>query len=163
MLPSETGVCRYRTRSATLIGMQFDHIGLSVADLDAQIAWYTEGFGLLEANAFEIPPLGIRGTFLIGDGGIAIELLRREGSRPGLQAPDQATALLTRGYGHICLRVEDVDATFARLLALGAESRMPPSAAPEPGVRMCFISDPEGNLIELIDRNEPVEAARLPG
>ena len=158
MLPSETGVCRYRTRSATLIGMQFDHVGLSVADLDAQVRWYAEGFDLREANAFDIPPLGIRGTFLVGEGGTAIELLEREGSRPGLQAPDQATALLTRGYGHICLRVEDVDATHARLLALGAESRMSPQAAPEPGVRMCFVSDPEGNLIELIDRTGPVTA-----
>jgi len=135
--------------------MQFDHIGLSVADLDAQVAWYREAFGLGEANPFEIPPLGIRGTFLIGDGGIAIELLEREGSKPGLQAPDQATALLTRGYGHICLRVDDVDSTFAKLIALGAEIRMPPQAAPEPGVRMCFVSDPEGNLIELIDRRGP--------
>ena len=136
--------------------MQFDHIGLSVGDLDAQVAWYSEGFGLRQANPFEIPPLGIRGSFLVGEGGFALEILEREGSAPGLQAPDQATALLTRGYGHICLRVEDVDATFARLLALGAGIRMSPQPAPEPGVRMCFVSDPEGNLIELIDRKHPV-------
>jgi lactoylglutathione lyase len=133
--------------------MEFDHIGVSVGDLDAQAAWYRDGFDLREADPFDIPALGIRGTFLIGDdGGLAIELLEREGSKPGLQAPDQATALLTRGYGHICLRVDDVDATFAKLIGLGAGERMPPQAAPEPGIRICFVSDPEGNLIELIDR-----------
>jgi len=29
---------------------------------------------------------------------------------------------------------------------------MPPCAAPEPGVRMAFVADPEGNLVELLDR-----------
>jgi hypothetical protein len=29
---------------------------------------------------------------------------------------------------------------------------MTPRASPEPGVRMAFVADPEGNLIELIDR-----------
>ena len=145
--------------------MYLDHVGLSVADLDRQVAWYTAGFGLRESTPFAIPPLGIRGTFLISaDSGagseLAIELLEREGSAPGIQAPDQATALLTRGYGHICLRVDDVDQTHARLLAIGAGERMPPQASPEPGVRMSFVSDPEGNLIELLDRAGPVGSSR---
>jgi predicted enzyme related to lactoylglutathione lyase len=29
---------------------------------------------------------------------------------------------------------------------------MPPQPAPEPGVRMSFLADPEGNLIELVQR-----------
>jgi glyoxylase I family protein len=29
---------------------------------------------------------------------------------------------------------------------------MPPCAAPEPGVQMAFVADPEGNLIELLHR-----------
>jgi glyoxylase I family protein len=29
-----------------------------------------------------------------------------------------------------------------------------PAAAPEPYVRMAFVADPEGNLIELLDRTE---------
>jgi lactoylglutathione lyase len=136
--------------------MYFDHVGLSVADLDRQAAWYCAAFGLVEANPFEVAPLGLHGTFVIGEPGLAIELLERAGSVPGIQAADQAEALLTRGYGHICLRVDDVDAVHARLLALGAGERMPPQAAPEPGVRMSFVCDPEGNLIELLDRRGPV-------
>ncbi|MDP9026354.1 MAG: VOC family protein [Actinomycetota bacterium] len=136
--------------------MQLDHVGLSVADLDAQAAWYCRAFGLLSSTPFEISAIGLRGVFVIGDGGLAIELLQRRGSRPGLQAPDPATALLTRGYGHICLRVADVDATHAAALAQGAEERMPPQASPEPGVRMSYLGDPEGNLIELVDRTGPV-------
>jgi lactoylglutathione lyase len=136
--------------------MQFDHVGLSVADLDAQVAWYCAALDLTVSSPFEVQPLGLRGAFVVGGPGIAIELLERDGSVPGIQAVDQAEALLTRGYGHICLRVENVDELHGRLLAAGAAERMPPQAAPEAGVRMSFVSDPEGNLIELVDRAGPV-------
>jgi hypothetical protein len=33
---------------------------------------------------------------------------------------------------------------------------MAPQDAPEPGVRVSFVADPEGNLIELLDRTGPV-------
>jgi lactoylglutathione lyase len=136
--------------------MYLDHVGLSVADLDAQTAWYSRAFDLAEALPFEIAALGLRGVFLVGPGGLALELLERQGSKPGPRATDQAAALLTQGFGHICLRVDDVDALHRALLAAGAEQRMEPQAAPEPGVRMSFVSDPEGNLIELVDRRTPV-------
>jgi lactoylglutathione lyase len=136
--------------------MHLDHIGLSVADLDAQTRWYCETFGLRASTPFEIASLALRGVFVVNDDGLAIELLEREGSTGGLRAPDSATALLTRGYGHVCLRVDDVDRVHAAALALGAAERMPPQAAPELGVRMSFLADPEGNLIELLDRTGPV-------
>lgn len=139
--------------------MHFDHIGLSVADLDAQASWYERAFGFVAATPFEVAALGLRGVFLTGPDDVAIELLEREGSRPGIQAADQAEALLTRGYGHICLRVPDVDELHKRLIATGASERMPPGDSPEPGVRMSFVADPEGNLIELLDRSGPVGSA----
>ena len=61
-------------------------------------------------------------------------------------------AALTRGYGHFALDVADVDASYAALLAAGATDRMSPRPSPEPGVRMAYVADPEGNLIELLDR-----------
>ena len=135
--------------------MHFDHVGLSVADLEAQVAWYCAALDLTVVAPFEVAGLGLRGAFVVGEPGLAIELLERAGSAPGIQAADQAEALLTRGYGHVCLRVDDVDSVHARLLAAGAAERMPPQQAPEPGVRMSFVSDPEGNLIELVDRATP--------
>jgi catechol 2,3-dioxygenase-like lactoylglutathione lyase family enzyme len=38
------------------------------------------------------------------------------------------------------------------LLDLGATDRMSPRPSPEPGVRMAYVADPEGNLVELLDR-----------
>lgn len=136
--------------------MHLDHVGLSVADLDAQSAWYVHTFGLRASTPFEIAPLGLRGVFVVGDEGFALELLERAGSRPGPRPRDSAEALLTQGYGHICLRVTDVDATHAGALANGALERMAPQGSPEPGVRMSFLADPEGNLIELLDRRGAV-------
>ena len=135
--------------------MFIDHVGLSVKDLDAQTKWYCNNLDLRAVDPFVIPPISLRGVFVVGNDGFSIELLEREGSRPGLQAPDTATALLTRGYGHICIRVEDVEAWHERLLAAGATERMAPQDSPSVGVRMSFVADPEGNLIEIINRKGP--------
>lgn len=137
-----------------------DHIGLSVGDLDAQARWYSSAFGLTATAEFEIAPLGLRGLFLVGAiaGTLTLELLEREGSAAQPAARDQAESLLTRGIRHLCLRVDDVDRAHRRLLDLGAAERMAPQQSPEPGVRMSFVADPEGNLLELIDRGHPVTA-----
>ncbi|WP_375387069.1 VOC family protein [uncultured Amnibacterium sp.] len=139
-----------------------DHVGLSVGDLDAQLAWYAAAFGWRVAAPFAIPPLGLRGAFVVSEDGQAIELLERQGSGGGLRAPDPQAALLTRGLGHVCVRVDDTDAWHARLLAAGAEERLPPGDAPEPGVRFSFVADPEGNLVELLDRPGPVRSTPRP-
>ena len=140
-------------------GAAVDHVGLSVADLDAALAWYAAALGWRAAASFAIDPLGLRGAFVVSPEGQAIELLERRGSAGGLRPADPQEALLTRGYGHVCLRVDDTDAWHARLLAAGAAERMAPGNAPEPGVRFSFVADPEGNLIELLDRPHPVGAA----
>jgi len=48
-----------------------------------------------------------------------------------------------------------VDAAYAALLDAGATDRMSPRPSPEPGVRMAYVADPEGNLVELLDRSRP--------
>jgi lactoylglutathione lyase len=140
-----------------------DHIGMSVADLDSALAWYSSVFELAEAVPFTIPRIGLRGAFLIDGCGGAIEILERTGSRSKPEPADPQQALLTRGYGHVCFRVGDLDAVHARALASGATQKMAPQDAPEPGVRMSFVSDPEGNLIELLNRAHPVGGAAARG
>lgn len=139
--------------------MHVDHIGLSVGDLDAQTGWYQRAFGFETTRPFEISSLDLRGVFLLGPDGIAIELLEREGSivlhECATTPPD---ALLSRGWAHLCLRVDDVDAAFAQVVDAGAGILSSPGDSPEPGVRFAFVTDPEGNVIELLDRLEPVNA-----
>jgi lactoylglutathione lyase len=131
----------------------FDHVGISVADLGRAADWYCAALGLAREFEFEVPHAGLRGAMLLSATGYRVELLERDGSaRPGPLPGGPDEAALRRGFGHMCLDVPDVDAAHAALLAAGATDRMAPRASPEPGVRMAFVADPEGNLIELIDR-----------
>ena len=134
-----------------------DHVGLSVGALDAQAAWYEHALRLRALPPLENAAAGIRTQYLVDpDGGWALELLERAGSHPGLQAGSPSEAILTRGYGHVCLRVDDVDAGYARLLEAGAVGIAPPGASPMSGLWLAFVADPEGNLIELIARPAPL-------
>jgi lactoylglutathione lyase len=60
---------------------------------------------------------------------------------------------LGTGYGHMALVVEDLDAHLERLRASGIEPERPPY---NPGgreeIRICFVRDPDGYRVELIDR-----------
>jgi len=128
-----------------------DHVGLTVGDLDAMSAWYATAFELAPEFEFAVPEHAFRGVMLRG-AGYRVELLERAGSVAGLQAANPVEAALTRGFGHVAFDVPDVDAAHRRLVELGATDRMSPRPSPEPGVRMAYVADPEGNLVELLDR-----------
>ena len=57
----------------------------------------------------------------------------------------------------------DVDAAYDALLDAGATDRMSPRPSPEPGMRMAYVADPEGNLVELLDRTRRLVTGRLDG
>jgi lactoylglutathione lyase len=56
------------------------------------------------------------------------------------------------GYGHVAIAVEDLDGLLGRLATQGIEPEKPPY---HPGgrteYRICFVADPDGYRIELID------------
>lgn len=56
------------------------------------------------------------------------------------------------GYGHIAISTDDLDATLERLAADGIEPERPPYRVREGGSRICFVRDPDGYRIELIER-----------
>jgi lactoylglutathione lyase len=126
------------------------HVGVSVCDLDRSQKWYAEVLGMTPGYAFEIPPFGVRGRFMEGHG-TRVELIERAGSASGIGGQDPPAALLTRGYGHIAFAVSNLDATFADVVARGATPVWDPRPSPEPGVRMAFIADIDGNLIEIVE------------
>jgi catechol 2,3-dioxygenase-like lactoylglutathione lyase family enzyme len=136
--------------------MFFDHVGLSVSDLNGMANWYAEAFGWVVTEPFEVPPIGLKGVFAVGQDGVAIEFLQREGSTRPWTADSVPEMAGMRGFGHIALRVGDVDETYHRLLEQGATSIMDPRPAPVPDSRMAYVADPEGNFIELLTRKGPV-------
>jgi lactoylglutathione lyase len=56
------------------------------------------------------------------------------------------------GYGHIALKVDDLDATLSALTEKGIEPERPPYTVREGGSRICFVRDPDGYRVELIER-----------
>jgi len=132
--------------------MRFDHVGLNVGDLPAMRSWYCSAFGLVVEFEFELDDVELRGVMLRSPDGWRLELLSRPGSVAGLLAVNPVEAALTRGFGHFAVDVPDVDTAYDVVLEAGASNRMSPRPSPEPGVRMAYVADPEGNLIEIIDR-----------
>lgn len=140
------------------------HVGLTVADLDASIAFYQ---ALLDCRVLERshgsgPELetliGISGAqvmtadLAIPGGGI-IELVQYVAPAGRRLAQERNQA----GHTHVAFVVDSVDAARARLVSLG----LPPAAAPvtiaEPGsawdgTRVMYAMDPDGRTIECLER-----------
>jgi lactoylglutathione lyase len=56
------------------------------------------------------------------------------------------------GYGHIAVSTGDLDSTLERLASQGITPERPPYSIREGGNRLCFVRDPDGYRIELIER-----------
>ena len=56
------------------------------------------------------------------------------------------------GYGHIAITAPDLDATLASLSQQGIEPERPPYRVHEGGSRICFVRDPDGYRVEIIER-----------
>jgi len=57
------------------------------------------------------------------------------------------------GYGHIAITTDELDSTLARLAAQGIEPERPPYRIREGGNRLCFVRDPDGYRIEILERD----------
>ena len=60
---------------------------------------------------------------------------------------------LGTAYGHIAISATDLDATLERLSAQGIEPERPPYSVREGGSRICFVRDPDGYRIEIVERS----------
>ena len=60
---------------------------------------------------------------------------------------------LGTGYNHVAVTVDDLDAALANLAEKGIEPEKPPYTVRQGGSRLCFVRDPDGYRIELIERN----------
>ena len=122
--------------------MRFVHTNVRVRDIDASLRFYEAlGFerrGRLQFEGAHNVYLGLPGD------GDTLELTVNE-------RRDEAYDLGT-GYGHIAVSVEDLDTVLEKLAAQGIAPEKPPY---HPGgraeFRICFVADPDGYRIELID------------
>jgi lactoylglutathione lyase len=80
----------------------------------------------------------------IGDHGSVLELTFNHDGR---------TYDLGTGYGHIAVSVDDLAQSLAELKEQGIEAEREPYRVREGGSLICFVQDPDGYRIELIDRS----------
>ncbi|RRW40420.1 VOC family protein [Pseudomonas luteola] len=123
------------------------HGGISVPDLNAAIAWYSEMLGFTLENRQYIPQIPATVAF-IRQGDYRIELFELEGAAP--LPPDRREPhldLLTHGHKHLCFAVPDVTQAFDILRSKGADIVFERVIE---GTPMGFLRDNAGNLLELI-------------
>ncbi len=139
-----------------VIGMH--HTGFVVSDLDASVRFYEDVVGLTllgrrERDGASISQiLGYENThikiaeFHYGDGH-QLELIEYV-NPPGSEAHIRER----NGFGasHIAFVVEDIFAAYERLTANGAQRLNPPIEIVE-GKKGCYLQDPDGNWVELLE------------
>ncbi len=119
------------------------HTMLRILDEDRSLAFY-RALGFRETARKRVG----------GDTATVIFLaLPGDGERLELTLNDGRTEpyALGEGYGHIALGVDDVDAALADLARAGITPEKPPYASRPGGSRICFIQDPDGYRIELVE------------
>src|SRR4051794_35842153 len=66
---------------------------------------------------------------------------------------DGRTYELGTGYGHIAVGVDDLEASLRSLAEQGIEPEREPYRVREGGSLLCFVRDPDGYRIEIIDKS----------
>jgi lactoylglutathione lyase len=66
---------------------------------------------------------------------------------------DGRTYEMGTAYGHIAISVDDLESTLAGLAKQGVEPEKPPYRVREGGSLLCFVRDPDGYRIELIEKS----------
>jgi lactoylglutathione lyase len=66
---------------------------------------------------------------------------------------DGSTYELGTAYGHVAIGVDDLRATLAQLAQQGIEPERAPYQVREGGSWLCFVRDPDGYRLELIEKS----------
>jgi len=126
-------------------------LGLSVPDLEASVAWYTEKLGL--RTVMTPPPYQGTRVVVLEGAGLIVELLHNPAAVPlSTAAPTIDHTTLVHGLFKAGFLVEDYDRALATLRQRGVEIAMGPFPARDGQRANVIIRDNAGNLLQLIDR-----------
>ncbi|MDO9486124.1 MAG: VOC family protein [Actinomycetota bacterium] len=120
---------------------------IPVHDPDAALAFYRDALGLevrmdVEADGFRWVTVGTPGQDL------GIVLFQPHGGRSQAEG-DALLSLVTQGSLQAAIfSTDDLDGTFEKVRASGAEILQEPAAQPW-GARDCAVRDPSGNLVRI--------------
>ena len=117
------------------------HTCYRIGDIDRSVAFY-EALGFEEIGRMPIRDEAINVFMGLPDDGARLELTYIHGV-DGYE--------LGTGYNHIAITADDLDATLAALGEQGIAPEKPPYTVSDGGSRLCFVRDPDGYRIELIE------------
>ncbi len=123
--------------------MELLHTCYRITDIDRSVAFY-EALGFEDRRRMPIREEAINVFMGLPGDEDRLELTYNF----GVDAYEIGT-----GYGHIAVSVDDIDETLARLKEQDIEPEREPYRVREGGSRICFVRDPDGYRIELIDRS----------
>jgi lactoylglutathione lyase len=118
------------------------HTCYRIGDIDRSVAFY-EALGFEELSRFPIRDEAINVFMGLPGDGPRLELTYNH----GVSSYEMGT-----GYNHIAVSVPDIDAALSELAGKGIEPEKPPYTVREGGSRICFVRDPDGYRIELVER-----------
>ena len=126
--------------------MSLIHTCYRITDIDRSVAFYT-ALGFEEVRRAPIRDEAIN-VFMN---------LPEDGDEPRLELTfnfgrDEPYDIGT-GYGHIAITTATLDDTLANLAQQGIEPERPPYTIRDGGNRLCFVRDPDGYRIEIIERD----------
>jgi lactoylglutathione lyase len=122
--------------------MPLIHTCYRIGDIDRSVAFY-RALGFEELSRKPIRDEAINVFMGLPGDGPRLELTYNH----GVSRYDLGT-----GYNHIAITVPDIDKALAGLAEQGIEPEKPPYRVSEGGSLLCFVRDPDGYRIELIER-----------
>ena len=118
------------------------HTCYRVLDLDRSVSFY-EALGFEEVGRLPIRDEAINVFMGLPGDGPRLELTYNN---------DQGEPYeIGTGYGHIAITTDDLDGALGRLAANGIEPERPPYTVSKNGPRICFVRDPDGYRVEVIE------------
>lgn len=138
--------------------VNLNHTGFVVQNLDKAVAFYRDVIGLSVIRDVERKGSSISQILGYNDAHIKAAVMDL-GNDCGLELieylspipesrPSNERAVL--GGSHIAFNVDNIESTFNQLVEGGAVNLNPPSEV-APGRYVCYMQDPCGNWIELIE------------
>jgi catechol 2,3-dioxygenase-like lactoylglutathione lyase family enzyme len=112
------------------------HVALFTQNFETMEKFYTQTLGFPVAKRWDDVSI-----VFIDVGSTTIELIGRD-NRGGRVANQY-------GFDHLALHVDNVDEAFAQLSAAGVKFNGEPKNFQD--VRIVFFTDPDGNLLELVE------------
>ena len=120
--------------------MELIHTCYRITDIDRSVAFY-EALGFEERRRMPIRDEATNVFMGLPGDGERLELTYNH----GVDSYELGT-----GYNHIAVAVDDLESTLTGLAAKGISPEKPPYRVSKDGPPICFVRDPDGYRVELV-------------